>query len=194
MMRQANREGAPEEGSSMSHRPNGLQVRHAPCRSLRRARLAWLAAMSLALLAATHAPPARAALDPAAAWRMLLAAAGCPPELAHDLSVRVERLAGPPPAADPDDAITAAQRAEQITHLVVGRHGLQLTHAQLDAALTTLFGSPAASGESANDRGDSSTAAARSPPAPAAAAPTEPFTTRHAAQQLREWLPTPAPR
>ncbi|MBU6209537.1 MAG: hypothetical protein KGR22_06475 [Planctomycetes bacterium] len=150
--------------------------------------------MSLALMAAARVPPSRTPLDPAAAWRMLLAAAGCPPELAHDLSVRVERLAGPPPAADPDDAITAAQRAEQITHLVVGRHGLQLTPAQLDAALTTLFGSAEPSVEGGGDRGDSSTAAARSPPAPAAAAPTEPFTTRHAARQLREWLPTPAPR
>lgn len=194
MMRHPNRHGAPVQGSSMSHRPNGLQRRHAPCRSLRRARLAWLAAMSLALMAATRVPPSPAALDPAASWRALLAAAGCPPELAHELSVRVERLSGPPPAADPDVAITAAQRAEQITHLVVGRHGLQLTPAQLDAALTTLFGSPAASGESANDRGDPSTDAARSPPAPATAAPTEPFTTRHAVEQLREWLPTPAPR
>ena len=193
-MRHANREGGPAVGVSMSHRPHGVQGRHAPSGAHRRARLAWLAAMGLALMAATRVPPSRAALDPAASWRALLTAAGCPPELAHELSVRVERLAGPLPAADPDDAITAAQRAEQITHLVVGRHGLQLTPVQLDAALTTLFGSPAASGESANDRGDPSTAAARSPPAPAAAAPTEPFTTRHALEHLREWLPTPVPR
>jgi hypothetical protein len=162
--------------------------------TLWRARLGMLCLMSLALLAATHAPPARAALDPAAAWRMLLTAAGCPPELAHDLSVRVERLAGPPATADPDDAITTMQRAEQITHLAGGRHGLQLTTAQLDAALTAIFGSAAPSGEGGVDRGAPSTPAARSPPAPAAAAPTEPFTTRHAARQLREWLPTPAPR
>jgi|LauGreDrversion4_2_1035121.scaffolds.fasta_scaffold47996_2 hypothetical protein len=178
----------------MSHHPDGVQVRHAPSRALRRARLAWLAAMSLALMAATRVPPSRAAHDPAASWRALLTAAGCPPGIAHDLAVRIECLAGAPPGPNEDVAVTAAQRAEQITHLVVGRHGLQLSQAQLDAALTTLVGTPASSDRASGSVHGPSTNADAAPKAAATPEPIEPFTTRHAVEQLREWLPTPAPR
>ncbi len=186
--------GGPLRGIGSIPRMAGTGGQRMGAHTLWRARLALLCWMSLALLAATHAPPVRDALDPSAAWRKLLAAAGCPPELAHDLSVRIERLAGPPPAADPHGAITAMQRAEQIMHLAGGRHGLQLTTAQLDAALTALFGSSPSSREGSGARGDPSTTADQAPPAPAVAEHPEPFTTRHAAAQLREWLPTPAPR
>lgn len=194
MMRQADRPCGPSPSSSQRHPADGAGNHRARSRVLRRARLAWLAAMSLALIAATRVPPSPGALDPAASWRALLAAAGCPPAVAHELSVRIERLEGGPPATDPEGALSAAQRAEQITHLAVGRHGLQLTTTQFDAALSALFGRQGASHEQGGDRGDPSTNAGRAPPHQAAGDPTEPFTTRHAVELLREWLPTPAQR
>jgi len=150
--------------------------------------------MGLALMAATRVPPSRAALDPAASWRALLAAAGCPPGVAHDLAVRIERLAGAPSAPNADVAVTAAQRAEQITHLVVGRHGLQLSQAQLDAALSALIGTPASSDRASGSVHGPSTDADPAPKAEATPEHHEPFTTKHAVEQLREWLPTPVPR
>ncbi len=158
-----------------------------------RARLAAFLAMSLALLAATQAPSSSAALDPAASWRALLTAAGCPPGLAHDLAIRIERLAGPPPGPNEDVAVTAAQRAEQIRHLVVGRHGLQLTPAQIDAALAALIGAPASSGRSSHVMHGPPVDADAASLAQATPEPLHPFTTRHAVDQLREWLPTAAP-
>lgn len=178
----------------MIHRPGVAQGVHTPTRVLGRARLAWFAAMSLVLMAATRSSPSRTALDPAASWRALLTAAGCPLDLAHDLAVRIERLAGAPPGPDEDVAVTAAQRAEQITHLVVGRHGLQLSQAQLDAALATLIGTPASSDGASNPVHGPSTDADAAPKTAATPKRNEPFTTRHAVEQLREWLPTPAQR
>ncbi|MBM4110630.1 MAG: hypothetical protein FJ254_04620 [Phycisphaerae bacterium] len=158
-----------------------------------RARLALITAMSSVLLSSTNAVPRVAALDPAASWRELLATAGCPPGVAHDLAVRIERLAGPPPARAQPGAVTAEQRAEQITHLAVGRHGLQLTPAQLDAALAALF-SPAESGDHGADTGGGPSAAHIHARTSVPAEPGRPFTTRLALELLREWLPTPAQR
>jgi hypothetical protein len=177
----------------MSHRTDNPQVRHTRSRVLHRARLVWLAAMSLALVAASYLPPSHDALDPAAAWRALLVAAGCPVELAHDLAVRIEQLAGAPPGPGEDVAVTAAQQAEQITHLAVGRHGLRLTPAQLDAALVALIGTPSSSGRAASSLQGPSTDADAAPKAAATPETLEPFTTRHAQALLREWLPTAAP-
>lgn len=159
-----------------------------------RARLAFLAALVSALLSAAHARPPLGVLDPAARWRVLLAAAGCPPAVAHDLAVRIQRMAGPQPGADQDGAMTAARIAEQITHLAVGRHGLQLTPAQFDAALVVLIGSAEQPRHGIGAISEPACVVGQ-PSSPAA--PSEhgqPFTTKHAQELLREWLPTPGPR
>lgn len=178
----------------MNHRTDGARTSRERHIMMLRARLGLLAAMGLMLIAAAHAPHARGALDPAASWRTLLAAAGCPPVVAHDLAVRIERLAGRPPGPGVTGELTAAQRAGQIAHLAMGRHGLQLTTAQLDAAIAALVSSPATPDHGSGAGSDRSAANEQSPSAPAASASSQPFTTRHAHELLREWLPSPAQR
>ena len=176
------------------------RTRHRGITMIRRARMAFLGAITTVLLAAAHVPGSRASLDPAAGWRALLQTAGCPPQVAHDLAVRIERLAGPPPVPDHDGAVTAMQCAEQITHLAVGRHGLRFNDAQLDSILLALLGTAAPTDPLSGTGDDAAThAGGRGGIAPASAPSLEqyvgpPFTTRQAVELLREWLPTPARR
>jgi hypothetical protein len=176
------------------------RTRHRGITMIRRARMAFLGAITTVLLAAAHVPGSRAALDPAAGWRALLQGAGCPPQVAHDLAVRIERMAGPAPGPDHEGAITAMQRAEQVTHLAVGQHGLRLTAAQLDAALMALFGHPAMASPNSGSGTESTVFPGQHDRTPhASAAPPHQsvgqlFTTRQAVELLCEWLPTPARR
>ena len=176
------------------------RTRHRGITMIRRARMAFLGAITTVLLAAAHVPGSRASLDPAAGWRALLQTAGCPPQVAHDLAVRIERMAGPAPGPDHEGAITAMQRAEQVTHLAVGQHGLRLTTTQLDAALMALFGHPAMAAPNSGtgtestaspDQHDQNVRASATPPQQPVG---QPFTTRQAVELLCEWLPTPARR
>jgi len=161
-----------------------------------RARFALIAAISIGLLAGTWLPPSRPALDPAAPWCALLINAGCVPARAHDLAIRIERVVGRPPPAAHGVAGTARQLAEQIAHLAVGRHGLQLTPSQLDTAIMTLAGNVDLSIHERNAEGGKPPTGARPsrPPPPVRQDPGQPFTTHHARAQLEEWLPTPGPR
>ncbi|MBM4051719.1 MAG: hypothetical protein FJ270_03100 [Planctomycetes bacterium] len=160
---------------------------------IRRARGALLVAMTLALGVAMHAPPSLAALDPAAPWRVLLVTAGCPPGVAHDLAVRIERMAGQPPGPDQDGAVTMARIAEQITHLAVGRHGLQLSPAQLDAVLAVLVGGAGSPEQNTTGADERQSSDPRPSDRPSPGDTPQPFTTRNAHDLLCEWLPTPAP-